>query len=119
MGDLKGYPVRSSFTLAVGGPQCKSPATGGGASEGGGGGSPFGGLAGQLGGQLGGLLGGRRKSEPAASGTAASPPAGGAAATTAAGLATLFTMRSELVSIRTDAAPAATFEIPAGFKKDE
>lgn len=118
MGDLKGYPVRSSFTLAVGGPQCKSPAAGGGASEGGGGGSPFGGLAGQLGGQLGGLLGGRRKSEPAASGTAGSP-AGGAAGTTAAGLATLFTMRSELVSIRTDAAPAATFEIPAGFKKDE
>ncbi len=109
MGDLRGYPVRSSFSLAVGGPQCKSPA-GGGAAGAGGGGSPLGGLAGQLSGQLGGLLGGRRKTGPESS----SVPA-----TTAAGLATLFTMRSELVSIRNDAVPATTFDIPAGFKKDE
>lgn len=117
MGDLQGYPVRSSFTLALGGPQCKSPPAGGGAGASGSG-SPFGGLAGQLGGQLGGLLGGRRKAEPEPSAAAGSAQAG-APATTASGLTTLFTMRSELVSIRNDAVPAATFEIPAGFKKGE
>lgn len=118
MADLKGYPVRTSFTLAVGGPQCKSPAPGAGSAGGAsGGGSPFGGLAGQLGGQLGGLLGGRRKGEPAPAESSSAPQ--GASATTAAGLTKLFTMRSELVSIRNDAVPAASFDIPAGFKKGE
>jgi hypothetical protein len=117
IGDLQGYPVRSSFTLALGGPQCKSPPAGGGAGASGSG-SPFGGLAGQLGGQLGGLLGGRRKAETEPSAAAGSTQPG-APVTTASGLATLFTMRSELVSIRNDAVPAATFEIPAGFKKGE
>jgi hypothetical protein len=112
LGDLRGYPVRSRFTLALGGPQCGmagGAATPAGAGDGGRGASPLEGLAGQLGGLL-----KRRKADDAA----AAPDAGSAPAT-AAGLVRLMTLTSEVVSIRDAPATPATFEVPAGFSRAE
>ncbi len=99
MQDIKGYPVRSSFALAVGGPQCKSSAPtpqSGGAAEGG------------IAARIAGSLLNRNKS--------AEPPAG-QAPTTVNGLVPLLTVRSELVSASTDPVAPAAFEVPADFRK--
>lgn len=104
MRDIKGYPVRSSFGLAVGGPQCQSnsnqaQANGGGSADGGGG------IAGRL---VGSLLN-RKKS---------SDSAGGAPAPAAPnGFVPLMTVHSELVSVSNDAVAGSAFEVPADFKK--
>jgi hypothetical protein len=109
LGTLKGYPVRSSFSLSVGGPQCAAPA-GSGASPSSAGrpdGSPLAGLAGQLGG----LLGGKKK--PAAEASSQ------AAAQEAPGFNRVLTMNSEVVAIRSGPAAPGTFEVPGDFKKSK
>ena len=105
MRDIKGYPVRSSFGLAIGGPQCQSnsnqaQANGGGDAEGGGG------IAGRL---VGSLLNRKKSNESAAGGTPA--------AAAPAGFVPLMTVRSELVSVSNDAVAPSAFEVPADFKK--
>jgi hypothetical protein len=103
--NLKGYPVKSGFSLGVGGPQCQSTqqqqAQGGPQSP------PS--LGGALGGALGGMF---KKKQDQPQPQAAPPPA-----TMAGGLMPLMTMSNELVSISRDAAGPQSFEVPADYKK--
>jgi len=103
--DIKGYPVKVSFGLGVGGPQCQSSqqAQASGAQS-----QPS--IGGALGGALGGVFG--RKKEPAQPQAAAAP-----AATMPGGLMSLMTLSNELVSVNRGAVDPTTFEPPAGFKK--
>jgi hypothetical protein len=119
--DAKGYPVKMSFAFAFGGEQCKtaqsSQQQSGDDSSSGASNTP-GGLAGQIGGKLGSLFH-RKKDDsqtPAATDSTAQPAP---AATLPGGLVPLITMTSELVSVSTDSASPALFEIPADFKKIE
>ncbi|MGH8185351.1 MAG: hypothetical protein ACREUC_02210, partial [Steroidobacteraceae bacterium] len=102
----KGYAVKSSFGLGVGGPQCQSTQeaqASGGPQE-----APS--IGGALGGALGGVFG--RKKEPAQPQPAATP-----AATMPGGLMSLMTLSSELVSVNLGPVDPTSFEPPAGFKK--
>jgi hypothetical protein len=105
MRDVNGYPVKASFGLGVGGPQCQSTQE----TQASGGSAPPPSLGGALGGALGGLLG--RKKEPAQP-AAATPPA-----TLPGGLIPLMTVSTELVSASRSAADPVAFEIPADYKK--
>jgi hypothetical protein len=116
MQGVKGYPVRTGFTLAMGGPQCKDPkaqqAQSGDSDDSSG---SSGGLAGAVAGKLGGLF--HRKSD------SDSPPAQPAPAVTPvpvpAGDVALMTVSSQLVSVSTDSVGADAFTVPADFKKQE
>jgi hypothetical protein len=102
--NLKGYAVKSSFGLGVGGPQCQSTqemqAQGGPQSP------P------SIGGALGGALGGMFKKKQEQPQAAAAPPP-----TMAGGLMPLMTMSTELVSISRDAVSPQSFEVPGDYKK--
>ena len=143
MRNAKGYPVRTSFAMGFGGPQCQSaegsPATlppapsagslGAAAAEGAGqmagesaaskaGQSGLGGVAGQIGGKIAGALFNRKKKEeqPAAEAQPAAQPAAGSAVT-ANNMIVPLRVTSELVSVKKDSVDASTFDVPAGFKK--
>lgn len=107
MQEVKGYPVKTSFALGVGGPDCQSatdaaatreerPSVGGA-------------LQGALGG-LGGMLRGRRNQQEQ------KEEAPAAAARAPDGMVSLMTITSELVSVRNEPAPASLFQVPAGFR---
>jgi hypothetical protein len=102
--NLKGYPVKSGFSLGVGGPQCQSTQQ---TQAQGGPQSPP-----SIGGALGGALGGMFKKKQEQPQPQAAPPP-----TMAGGLMPLMSMTNELVSISNAAAPAQTFELPADYKK--
>jgi hypothetical protein len=106
MRDVKGYPVKLSFGLGVGGPQCESAqetqASGGPASP------PS--LGGALGGALGGMFGKKKDATPAAA--ASTPPA-----QLPGGMISLMSMSNELVSVNQNSIDPQSFEVPAGFKK--
>ena len=110
MKDVKGYPVKSSFALGVGGPQCQGAQN---AQSSSGGDAPTSVSGALMQGALGGLGGmfGKKKSPDGASG------GGAAAAPAPPGIQNLMTIGNELVSVKTDAAPAGAFELPSGFKK--
>jgi hypothetical protein len=103
--DIKGYAVKSGFSLGVGGPQCQSTqqtqAQGGPQSP------PS--IGGALGGALGGMF--KKKQQEPAQQPAAPPPA------MPGGLMPLMSMSSELVSISRDAVNPQTFEVPGDYKK--
>jgi hypothetical protein len=103
---VKGYAVKSGFSLGVGGPQCKS------AQEQQAQGSPQAqpSIGGALGGALGGMFGKKKKQEEPAQ-QAAPPPA------MAGGLMPLMSMGTELVSISRDAVGPQSFEVPGDYKK--
>lgn len=105
MRDVKGYPVKLSFGLGVGGPQCQSTqqtqAAGGPASP------PS--IGGALGGALGGMFG-KKKAAPETE--ASTPPV-----VLPGGLMSLMGMSLELVSVSRDSVDAQSFELPAGYKK--
>lgn len=106
MKDVKGYPVKASFGLGVGGPQCTSAqemqASGGPAAP------PS--LGDALGGALGGMFGKKKKeAEPA--------PQPAAVAAMPGGLIPLMTVSTELLSVSSGAIDPAQFEVPAGYKK--
>ncbi|HEY0684440.1 MAG TPA: hypothetical protein VGD45_19040 [Steroidobacter sp.] len=107
MRDVKGYPVRLSFGLGVGGPQCQSTqemqAAGGNRPA-----SPAS-LGEALGGALGGMFGKKKQPQPEA---AAMPPA-----QLPGGLMSLMGMSTELVSVNNKAVDPQAFEVPAGYKK--
>jgi hypothetical protein len=117
MQSVKGYPVKSSFTLGVGGPQCKdsnsqqaqtsqpdsTPQ------------SPSG-IAGAVAGKLGGLF---QKKKDTAEAPAAQPAAAVAPVVMPPGDVALMTVSSQLVSVSTNAVSADVFTVPAGFKKIE
>jgi len=102
MKDVKGYPVKSSFALAVGGPQCQgsSQQSADTASP-----ADAGGIAGRIAGSL-----FNRKKDAQQNQTAAAPAM-------VAGMAPLLTVTSELISLKQDAAGPGTFDVPADFKK--
>ena len=104
--NLKGYPVKSGFSLGVGGPQCQSTQQ---TQAQGGPQSPPSHRRGA----------GRRtrrhvrkKKQPDAQPQAAAPPP-----TMAGGLMPLMSMGTELVSISRDAVGPQTFDVPADYKK--
>jgi hypothetical protein len=107
MRDVKGYPVKSSFGLGVGGPQCQSTqqtqASGGAQSP------PSIGSA--LGGALGGMFGKKKE--------AAQPAPTTPEPTLPGGLMSLMSMSTELVSVSRNTADPQSFEVPAGYKKTE
>ncbi len=104
--NLKGYAVKSSFGLGVGGPQCQSTQE---TQAQGGPQSPP-----SIGGALGGALGGMFKKKQEQPQAAAAPPP-----TMAGGLMPLMTMSTELVSISRDAAAPQSFEVPTDYKKTQ
>jgi hypothetical protein len=119
MQGVKGYPVKSSFTLGLGGTQCKnsnsqqaqtsqndnsSPSS-----------SPSG-IAGAVVGKLGGLF---QKKKDTAEAPAAPPAPAVAPVAMPPGDVALMTVSSQVVSVSTNAVSADVFTVPAGFKKIE
>lgn len=143
MKNARGYPVKSSFSLAIGGDQCKqaqsakqqsgegadsgSNASSGSASSSAASSAPTSPaeLANQVGAKLGSLF--HRKKSDSQTATAnsdtqsqtAASPAAAAAATGPSGTIPLMTISSELVSVSTAPIPASAFDVPADFKKVE
>jgi hypothetical protein len=112
MRDVKGYPVKASFGLGIGGPQCQStqqtqaqgeqqPQSQSAPTS----------IGGALGGALGGLFGKKKDAQPAAA--AAAP------ATMPGGLIPLMTVGTELLSVNQAAVNPQAFDVPADFKKSE
>lgn len=104
MRDVKGYAVKMSFGLGVGGPQCQSTqqtrAAGAPAS-------PTN-IGDAIGGALGGMFG-RKKAEPTPQTAPPAPLPGG--------FLPLMNMSTELVSVSNTAADPQAFEPPAGYQK--
>jgi hypothetical protein len=117
MADVNGYPLKSSFSLAVGGPQCASETTPTSTA----GTTPPSttenvgrAVGGAIGGAIGGLFGRKKQetpSEPAAAPAVATPPGNG--------LVPLMTISTELLSVNTEPVAADLFEVPAGFKLEQ
>jgi hypothetical protein len=122
MQNVKGYPVRSSFTLALGGAQCKdsnaqqaqSNQTASGQPDDSSGGPA--GIAGVMAGKLGGLF---HKNKSDADTPAAQPSPVVTPVAVPEGDVALMTVSSQLISVSTNAASADAFMVPAGFKKQE
>lgn len=106
MQDVKGYPVKLTFGLGVGGPQCQSSQQAQANSES----SSPPSLGGALGGALGGMFG--RKKE-----TTAPPPDTTPPAVLPGGMLSLMSMSNELVSVSGSSIDTNSFEPPAGYKK--
>ncbi len=115
MQGVKGYPVKSSFTLALGGPECKdakarhsqssdesatptNPAA----------------LAGAVAGKLGGLF---HKKKGEADAPAAPPAPAATPAPVPPGDVALMTVSSQLVSVSTSGVSADAFTVPADYKE--
>jgi len=118
MQNVKGYPVRSSFTLALGGAECKDPKAhqtqessdkDSDSSN-----SPTA-LAGAVAGKLGGLFHKKKEDAPEATPAAAAVPA----TPVPPGDVALMTISSQLVSVSTNSASPEVFSVPADFKKIE
>src|SRR5882724_10891753 len=120
MQGVKGYPVKTSFAFALGGPQCKNANAQQAQSGGDGGGtdnsgSPAG-LAGAMAGKLGGLF---HKKKDDADTPAAQPAPATTPVPVPPGDVALMTISSQLVSVSTNSAGADVFTVPADFKKQE
>jgi hypothetical protein len=120
MQGIKGYPVKNSFTLALGGQQCKNSnaqqAQSSGDSDSSGSAGGPGGLAGAMAGKLGGLF--HKKKDDAGATAAAGKPAANAVPVPPGDVA-LMTISSQLVSVSTNSAAADAFTVPADFKRQE
>jgi hypothetical protein len=117
MQGVKGYPVKTSFTLALGGPQCKNSNAqqAQSSSDSDNSGNPAG-LAGAVAGKLGGLF---HKKKDDAETPAAQPTPATTPAPVPPGDVALMTVSSQLVSVSTNGASAEAFTVPADFKKQE
>jgi len=117
MQNVKGYPVRSSFTLALGGAQCKDSNAQQTQSDSGSDSirSP-GDLAGAMAGKLGGLFQKKKSDAPAA---AAQPNPAVTPVALPPGDVALMTVSSQLTSVSTASASADAFVVPADFKRQE
>ncbi|MET0499532.1 MAG: hypothetical protein ABW106_14815 [Steroidobacteraceae bacterium] len=104
MADQKGYPVKSSFALGIGGAQCQSAQNAQNAANSSGG---IPGL-GAIGGALGGMFGKKKEAAP--------PPPTTPAAATPDGLMQMMTVTTELVSINRGSVSPQTFEVPSDYK---
>jgi hypothetical protein len=117
MQSVKGYPVKSSFTLGLGGPQCKDSNSQQAQTSQTDNNSPGpSGIAGAVVGKLGGLF--QKKKDPADAPAAATAPAA-APVVMPPGDVALMTVSSQLVSVSTNDVSADAFIVPAGFKKIE
>ena len=119
MQGTKGYPVKTSFTLAIGGPECKNPTAQ--QTQPGGGDSSDDtppsatALAGAVAGKLGGLF--HKKKDDAATSTAAAP--GATPAAVPPGDVAVMTVSSQLISVSTNAVSPDAFTIPADYKRHD
>jgi hypothetical protein len=115
MREVPGYPVKASFGLGVGGPQCQNTQNAQQSqqsqpqSES----TPPTSIGGALGGALGGLFKKKDSAQPAAASATPAP------ATMPGGLMPFMTIGTELVSVTTGAVNPQSFEVPADFKKKE
>jgi hypothetical protein len=118
MQSVKGYAVKSSFTLGLGGPQCKDSNSQQAQTSQTDNGSPSttSGIADAVVGKLGGLFQKKKDSPDAAT---APPAAAIAPVAMPPGDVALMTVSSQLVSVSTNAVSADVFTVPAGFKKIE
>jgi hypothetical protein len=120
MQGMKGYPVKTSFTLALGGAQCKNSnaqqAQSSTDSSGSSGSASPGGLAGAVAGKLGGLF---HKKKDDADTTAAQPAPAATPVSLPPGDVALMTVSSQLVSVSTNGASADAFTVPADFKRQQ
>jgi hypothetical protein len=117
MQGVKGYPVRSSFTLALGGAECKDPKarqTQDSSDKDSDSSNSPGALAGAVAGKLGGLFHKKQDAAPAAAPAPAVAPA-----PLPPGDVGLMTISSQLVSVSTNSASPDAFTVPADFKKTE
>ncbi|HEX3913241.1 MAG TPA: hypothetical protein VHW71_07020 [Steroidobacteraceae bacterium] len=111
---VKGYPVKSSFTLGLGGAQCKDSNSQQSQSSQTDNSSPSpSGIAGAVVGKLGGLF--HKKSDTADA--PAAPAPGVAPVAMPPGDVALMTVSSQLVSVSTSAVSTDVFSVPPGFKK--
>lgn len=121
MQGVKGYPVKSSFTLAMGGAECKDPKAhqsqesqdSDSANN-----SP-GALAGAVAGKLGGLFHKKKDDADSAPAAAAAPAPVVSAVPLPPGDVALMTVASQLVSVSTNSASPDAFAVPADFRKTE
>jgi hypothetical protein len=123
MQTVKGYPVKSSFTLGLGGAQCKDSKsqqtqTGQTDNNAPSSGSPHSpsDLAGAVAGKLGSFF---QKKKANSDAPAAQPAPAAPSAAMPEGDVALMTVSSQLVSVSTTAVSADLFTVPAGFKKIE
>jgi hypothetical protein len=117
MQSVKGYPVKSSFTLGLGGQQCKdSKSQQGQTSQTDNSSQSPSSIAGAVAGKLGGLF---QKKKDTADAPAAAPPPAAAAVAMPPGDVALMTVSSQVVSVSTSGVSADAFTVPAGFKKKE
>jgi hypothetical protein len=114
MQSVKGYPVKSSFTLGLGGAQCKDSNSQAQTSQPDGSSQSPNDIAGAVVGKLGGLFQKKKSADaPAASAPASAPVA------MPPGDVALMTVSSQVVSVSTNPVSADVFSVPAGFKKIE
>jgi hypothetical protein len=109
MRDIKGYPVRTSFTMGFGGPQCQGGANTQTADSSSSSQTP-GGLAGQIAGSL---FNRKKKQQEAAQPAAPATPM----PAVMNGMVVPLKVTSELLSVSKDSLVAGVFDPPAGFKK--
>jgi len=117
MKDVKGYPVKMSFSFAFGGAQCKNAQSKQQRSSDSDDSGSGGGLAGAVAGKLGGLF--NRKKNDSSGDAAAQQGQPAAPNVLPNGLVPVITMSSELLSVSTDSVSSAVFDIPGDFKKVE
>jgi hypothetical protein len=117
MQSVKGYPVKSSFTLGLGGPQCKNSNSQQAQTSQTDNSSPSpSGIAGAVAGKLGGLF--QKKKDTADAPAAPQAPAVAPVAMPPGDVA-LMTVSSQVISVSTDGVGADVFTVPADFKKKE
>jgi hypothetical protein len=117
MQGVKGYPVKSSFTLGLGGPQCKdSNSQQAQTSQTDNSSSSPSGIAGAVVGKLGGLF---QKKKDTADAPAVPPAPAVSPLAMPPGDVALITVSSQVVSVSTSGVSADVFTVPAGFKKVE
>jgi hypothetical protein len=117
---VKGYPVKNSFTLAMGGDQCKdsnsSQAQSSQSSQSSDNSGSPNSIAGAFAGKLGGLF--QKKKDPADAPAAQPAPVGTPVALPPGDIA-LMTISSQLNSVSNSGAGAEAFAVPADYKKIE
>jgi hypothetical protein len=117
MQSVKGYPVKSSFTLGIGGPQCKDSNSQQAQTSQTDNSSPSpSGIAGAVVGKLGGLF--QKKKETTDAPAAPTAPAVAPVAMPPGDVA-LMTVSSQVISVSTNGVSADAFTVPSGFKKIE
>jgi hypothetical protein len=130
--DLHGYPVKTSFSFAIGGPQCKSASNQSSDSTANSGANSNanananstdstptgpGDMASQIGGKLAGMFHKKPDNPPPADSSASATAAPPATSALPPGMIPLMTMSSELISVSTAAVDPGVFQVPADFKK--